>query len=213
MTAAAAARPSPVAVDPATNTVYAASDTPGNPFLGDTVYVISGPAPVTPQPTTATSARVRGYQPVAVRADLGRIRSALRARMPTRSRSRSTQATDTIYTPTSPTAERAWHRVGHQRRHLQRPQRERLRPDPLPLLLPGFGASAIAVDPTHNRVYATNIEDTSITTIDGHTCNGTKTNGCQITRTRPIVGDYPGAISVAPAVRKPHTSLMRKASR
>ena len=77
------------------------------------------------------------------------------------------------------------------------------RPPPPPR--PGSAPAAIAVDPINNRVYATNIEDTSVTTINGRTCNGTKTSGCQITRNRPIVGDYPGAISLDPAV---HTAYV-----
>jgi DNA-binding beta-propeller fold protein YncE len=76
----------------------------------------------------------------------------------------------------------------------------------------GFGANAIAVDPTTNRGYATNDEDTSVTTINGNICNGTKTNGCQITRTRPIVGDYPGSISVDPAIDTAYVAAS-KASR
>ena len=55
----------------------------------------------------------------------------------------------------------------------------------------GFGTKDIAADPTTHDVYATNDEDTSVTTIDGDTCRGTRTAGCGHTITRPIVGDYP----------------------
>jgi DNA-binding beta-propeller fold protein YncE len=65
----------------------------------------------------------------------------------------------------------------------------------------GFGASGVAIDQTTNQVYVTNIEDTSVTTIDGNNCNGTNANGCDHTKTDAIVGDYPGAISVDPAAR------------
>src|SRR6202161_3504100 len=64
----------------------------------------------------------------------------------------------------------------------------------------GFGANGIAVDPINNRVYATNIEDTSVTTINGNACNRSNKNGCDDTQTRPIVGDYPGSISIDPQV-------------
>jgi len=64
----------------------------------------------------------------------------------------------------------------------------------------GFGTVGITLDPKTDRVYATNTEDTSVTTINGNTCNSAKTKGCQTTRTRPIVGDYPGSISVDSAV-------------
>ena len=47
----------------------------------------------------------------------------------------------------------------------------------------GFGANGIAVDPTTNQVYATNIEDTSVTTINGaHLQRG------QAERLRPAPG-------------------------
>ena len=64
----------------------------------------------------------------------------------------------------------------------------------------GFGAVAIAVDPRTNMIYATNIEDTSVTTINGNACNRIKHRGCEHTLTRAIVGDYPHAISIDPAV-------------
>ena len=62
----------------------------------------------------------------------------------------------------------------------------------------GFGTDGIAVDQTTNRVYATNIEDTSVTTINGNTCNGTTARDCDRTQTRAVVGDYPGSIAVDP---------------
>jgi DNA-binding beta-propeller fold protein YncE len=64
----------------------------------------------------------------------------------------------------------------------------------------GFGANGIAIDPATNHVYATNIEDTSVTTINGNSCNGTNHTRCNHSLTRPIVGDYPGAISIDPQV-------------
>ena len=65
----------------------------------------------------------------------------------------------------------------------------------------GFGTKDIAADPTTHDVYTTNDEDTSVTTINGDTCRGTQTTGCSHTITRPIVGDYPRAIGLAPSVR------------
>ena len=185
-----------VAVNPATNTIYVTSDTLGNPFVGDSVYVIDGPTCDAadmagcgnpPKQISVGSDPVFGEaNPFGIAVD---------------------QATDTIYTANIFNGEGPGtvsvingatcnaHNAGGC--------------DQTPAVAPaGFGANAIAVDPTHNRVYATNIEDTSVTTINGHICNGTKTNGCQVTRTRPIVGDYPGAISVAPAV---HTAYVADA--
>ena len=34
----------------------------------------------------------------------------------------------------------------------------------------GFGASDLAVDPITNQVYSTNIQDASVTTVNGNTC-------------------------------------------
>ena len=62
--------------------------------------------------------------------------------------------------------------------------------------------------PDDDRVYATNIEDTSVTTINGHTCNGTKTSGCDRSRTQAIVGDYPGSITSTP---QPHRDTSQTA--
>ena len=76
----------------------------------------------------------------------------------------------------------------------------------------GFGTSDIAADPTTHDVYTTNDEDTSVTTIDGDTCRGTRTTGCGHTHTRPIVGDYPRAIGLAPAVRTAYVSDLQGVS-
>ena len=70
----------------------------------------------------------------------------------------------------------------------------------------GFGTKDIAADPTTHDVYTTNDEDTSVTTIDGDTCRGGRTDGCDHTITRPIVGDYPRAIGLAPTVRTAYVS-------
>ena len=64
----------------------------------------------------------------------------------------------------------------------------------------GFGTVGIAVDQATNRVYATNTEDTSVTTFSGNTCNGTTAHGCDRTHTQAVVGDYPGSIAVDPNV-------------
>jgi DNA-binding beta-propeller fold protein YncE len=185
-----------VAVNPATNTIYATSDTLGNPFVGHTVYVIDGPTcdaadmagcPNPPERISVGSDPVFGdANPFGIAVD---------------------RATDTIYTanifngegPGTVSVINGNICNAHNANGC----------DQTPAVAPaGFGAKAIAVDATTNRVYATNIEDTSVTTINGNTCNGTKTSGCHVTRTRPIVGDYPGAISVAPAV---HTAYVADA--
>jgi DNA-binding beta-propeller fold protein YncE len=37
----------------------------------------------------------------------------------------------------------------------------------------GFGAVGVAIDPATNTIYVSNIQDTSVSVINGATCNGT----------------------------------------
>ena len=177
-----------VAVNATTNTIYATSDTLGNPFVGHSVYVIDGPTcdaadmagcPNPPAMISVGSDPVFGdANPFGIAVD---------------------QATDTIYTANIFNGEgpgtvsvingnicNAHHTSGCGQ---------------TPAVAPaGFGANGIAVDQSTNQVYATNIEDTSVTTINGNSCNPTNAGGCNDTRTEATVGDYPSSISVDPAV-------------
>ncbi len=183
-----------VAVDPATNTVYAASDTLGNPFVGDRIYVING--------TTCDAANRTGCKKKPATIKLNQRPSnpfGIPGQQPNPFAIAVDPATDTIYTANIANGEgpgtvsiingnicNAHNTSGC---------------DQTPATAPaGFGADGIAVDPTNNHVYATNVEDTSITTIKGNSCNGTNPSGCGHARTRAIVGDYPSSISVDPAV-------------
>jgi YVTN family beta-propeller protein len=57
-----------------------------------------------------------------------------------------------------------------------------------------FGTEGVAVDPWTHDVYANNIEDTSVSVIDGRLCNARDTRGCTRTPAATVpVGDYPGA--------------------
>jgi DNA-binding beta-propeller fold protein YncE len=177
-----------VAVNAATNTIYATSDVlDANPYIGDSVYVING--------TTCDAANTAGCgnPPAAISVgsdpvfgDANPFGIAV------------DQATDTIYTANIFNGEgpgtvsvingnicNAHHKSGC---------------DQTPAVAPaGFGANGIAVDQSTNQVYATNIEDTSVTTINGNSCNRTNAGGCKDTRTEATVGDYPSSISVDPA--------------
>jgi DNA-binding beta-propeller fold protein YncE len=57
----------------------------------------------------------------------------------------------------------------------------------------GFGAEGVAIDPTTHTVYVNNIQDTSVSIIDGTTCNSQDHTGCRHTPPKIAVGDYPGA--------------------
>ena len=177
-----------VAVNPSTNTVYATSVAVSGAFLGHTVYVIDGP--------TCDAADTTGCANPPATISLG---TDPVFGDPTPLGIAVDQATDTIYTANIFNGEgpgtvsvidgatcNATNMSGC---------------DQTPATAPaGFGTNGIAVDPATNRVYATNVEDTSVTTINGNGCNGTSQNGCDDGVTRAIVGDYPGSITIDPAV-------------
>ena len=177
-----------VAVDPLTNTIYATSVTTGNPFLGDTVFVING--------TTCDAAETNGCSEPPATVDVG---------------SNATfgdanpfgiaidQATDTIYTANIANGEGPGtvSVIDGAICNGQDTNGCGQTPATAPA---GFGTASIDVDQLTNQIYAANIEDTSVTTINGNTCNGTNATSCDDTQTQAKVGDYPSAISIDPAV-------------
>ena len=64
----------------------------------------------------------------------------------------------------------------------------------------GFGAVGVAIDHTTHKVYVTNSEDTSVSVINGATCNRSNISGCSRTAAKIAVGDYPGSIAADPPV-------------
>jgi DNA-binding beta-propeller fold protein YncE len=178
-----------LAVDHATNTVYATNVVLGHPFGGDSVFVING-ATCDAMDTTGcgrTPATVTlgsdplgiAYNPWGITVD---------------------QATDTIYTaniadgegPGTVSVINGAICNGHDTNGCGQ----------TPAIAPaGFGAVGIAIDRTTHDVYVTNTEDTSLSVIDGTQCNGTDTSGCSHTPAKDSVGGYPGSIAIDPAVR------------
>jgi YVTN family beta-propeller protein len=69
-----------------------------------------------------------------------------------------------------------------------------------PLAATGFGSVDAAVDQTTHQVYVTNIQDHSVSVIDGAHCNGTHHGGCGQVSDKLAVDDYPVAIAVDPAI-------------
>ncbi len=178
-----------LAVDHATNTVYATNIVLGHPFGGDSVFVIDGATcdathrtgcGQTPATVTLGSDSLGiAYNPWGIAVD---------------------QATDTIYTaniadgegPGTVSVINGATCNGHDTNGCGQ----------TPAIAPaGFGAVGIAVDRTTHYVYVTNTEDTSVSVIDGAKCNGTDTSGCSHTPAKDSVGDYPGSIAIDPAVR------------
>ena len=178
-----------VAVNAATNTVYATSDVlDANRYIGDSVYVING--------STCDAADTNGCSESPATVDVG---------------SNATfgdanpfgiavdPETDTIYTanifngegPGTISVINGAICNGHDANGCAQ----------TPATAPaGFGANGVAIDQTTHQVYVTNIQDTSVTTIDGATCNGTNATSCDDTRTESTVGDYPSSIGVDAAV-------------
>jgi DNA-binding beta-propeller fold protein YncE len=178
-----------LAVNQATNTIYASNvyniGPVPPPFLGNTVYVIDGAT------CDAANTTGCGHTPAAV---------TLSADPPVGSNPWGIavdQATDTIYTANIADGEHPG-TVSVINGAICNGQNTS-GCDQTPALAPaGFGTVGIAVDQATNHVYATNTQDTSVTTSNGKTCNGTTARGCDHTRTRTVVGDYPGAIAVDP---------------
>ena len=180
-----------LAVNQATNTIYASNvyniGPFPPPFLGNTVYVIDG-ATCDAEETTGC-----GQTPAAV---------TLSANPPLGSNPWGIavdQATNTIYTANIADGENPGtvSVINGATCNAQNTSGCGQTPDAAPA---GFGTIAIAVDPATNNAYATNIQDTSVTKINGNSCTGTNPTGCKNTLTRPIVGDYPTAISIDPGV-------------
>jgi DNA-binding beta-propeller fold protein YncE len=177
-----------VAVDQATNTIYATSDTLGNPFVGRSVFVIKG--------ATCDATDTSGCAEPPATVDVGSNATFGNANP---FGIAVDQGTNTIYTanilngegPGTVSVINGAACNGEDTSGCSR----------TPATAPaGFGTKGIAVNQITNQIYATNIEDTSVTSINGNRCNGTDPSGCDDTRTHAIVGDYPGSISVDPFV-------------
>ena len=184
-----------VTVNPATNTIYATSNTTGGTqFLGHTVYMIDGTTCDAANTTgcgTVTATISVGTDPVFNDANPFGIAVDV--------------ATDTIYTANISNGEAPGTvsviNGATCNSHTTSGCGQ------TPAVAPaGFGTADVAIDQTTNRVYTANIEDTSVTTIDARTCNGTYVGGCKRSLTLPIVGDYPGSIAVDPAARTAYVS-------
>lgn len=64
----------------------------------------------------------------------------------------------------------------------------------------GFGATGLTIDPATGTIYVANIQDTSVSVINGATCNGTDHSGCGPAPAKVAVGNYPSALAVDAAI-------------
>ena len=172
-----------IAVNRATNTIFATNVVvpPSGPQIGDRVYVMNGAI------CNAANTTGCGQTPATVK--VGANPSGIAV----------DQATNTIYTANLADGELAGSVSvinGATCNGLsttgcgQTPQ----------TVAAGFGSVGIAIDPTRHRVYVTNIEDTSVSVINGNTCNGSDTTGCDQNPPKIAIGNYPAPIAVDPAV-------------
>jgi DNA-binding beta-propeller fold protein YncE len=166
-----------LAVNQATNTIYATNLVFANPFVGNTVYVING-ATCDAATTTGcgqTSATITaGFNPWGIAVD---------------------SATDTIYTANFADGEHPGTvsvingATCNGTDHSGCGQTPAAAPA-------GFGAINVTINPATNTVYVANLEDTSVTVIEGATCSGTDTTGCGQAHPKVAVGNYPGNVTV-----------------
>jgi DNA-binding beta-propeller fold protein YncE len=182
-----------VALDVRTNTVYATSTLLpplDAPFMGDSVYMINGahcdgsdssgcgqaPATVTLSQTPSNPFAIPGQQPTpwGIAVD---------------------DSTDTVYTanPANFEGPGTVSVINGATCNGQNTSGCSQTPATAPA---GFGSQYVAVDQLTNRVYATNLFDSSVTTINGNTCKGSSAGGCADAWTDANVGPGPGGIAV-----------------
>jgi DNA-binding beta-propeller fold protein YncE len=170
-----------LAVNQATNTVYATNViTDTNPYGGHSVYVFNG--------ATCDAAHTTGcgQAPATVNAGFNPWGIAV------------DQASDTIYTALNADGEHQGTVAVINGATCNGTTHTGCRQAPATVRA-DFGALAVAVDPATNTVYVTNIEDTSVSVINGNTCNGTNHTSCGRTPPKIAVGNYPGAVTTDPA--------------
>jgi DNA-binding beta-propeller fold protein YncE len=171
-----------VAVNETSNTIYATdTDMCSMPLLSDKVYVYNGAtcqAANTSGCGNAPATVTAGFNPFGIAVD---------------------QATNTIYTPLLADGEHAGSVAVINGATCNGTNTSGC--GQTPSVTPaGFGPVGAAVDPTTHDVYVTNIEDTSVSVIDGKDCNGTHANRCHQVSDKLPVDDYPTGIAIDPAV-------------
>jgi len=70
----------------------------------------------------------------------------------------------------------------------------------------GLGALGVAVDPRTQKLYVTNLQDTSVSVINGATCNSHNTSDCGHAPAEGAVGNYPFGIAVDAAIGTAYVS-------
>jgi DNA-binding beta-propeller fold protein YncE len=169
-------------VDQATNTVYATNVIVNTaPFGGDSVYVINGAT------CDAANTTGCGQTPASVTAGSNPWGIAV------------DQATDTIYTANIADGEHPGTVAVINGASCNGSDHAGCGQTPASVAA-GFGSVGVAIDPATDTVYVANIEDASVSVIDGAACNGSDIAGCSQAPPKLAVGYYPSALAVDPAV-------------
>jgi DNA-binding beta-propeller fold protein YncE len=180
-----------LAVNGATNTIYVAnSDQQNTPLGGNTVSVING--------TTCNAATTTGCGQPPQTITLGPAFTSPGAVA-------IDQATDTIYVANLQNGEEAGTVSVINGATCNATTTTGCGQTP-PSATAGFGPAGIAFDPAAETVYVANIQDTSVSVINGGTCNSSDTVGCGQAHAKVAVGNYPDAITADPAARTAYVS-------
>ena len=177
-----------VAVNEASNTIYATNTECCNvPILGDKVYVYNG-ATCDAADTTGCSSDpatvTAGFNPTGIAVD---------------------EETNTIYAPLLADGEHAGNVAVINGATCNGANTSGC--GQTPSLAPaGFGPLAAAIDPTTHAVYVANVEDTSLSVIDGKHCNGARSAQCGRATDKLAVDDYPRSLAIDPTVGTAYVS-------
>jgi DNA-binding beta-propeller fold protein YncE len=170
-----------LAVNPVTNTIYVTDVTTSTtPYSGHDVYVINGATC-----DTADHAGC-GQTPATINAGFNPLAVAV------------SQATDTIYTANFADDEHQGTVSVINGATCNGTDHHGCGQIPANITT-GFGAYDIAVDQSTDTIYVANLSDTSVSVINGRTCNRTDQAGCQLTPAKIAAGNYPDAIAIDPA--------------
>ena len=177
-----------LAVDQATNTIYATNViTNTAPFGGASVYVING--------ATCDAATTTGCGQTPATINVGNNPWGIAV----------DQATDTIYTANIADGEHPGTVSVINGATCNGTDHTGCGQTPTAVAA-GFGSVGVAIDPATDTVYVANSEDTSVSVINGATCNGADTTSCGQAPAKAAVGNYPGNIAVDPAARTAYIS-------
>lgn len=182
-----------LAIDQATNTIYATNLANVNDFTGYSVYVFNGAS------CDATNTAGCRQTPAIIKVGNPKTPGGLNPWGIA-----VDQATDTVYAALQANGDYAGSVAvingatcngSHTAGCHQKPR----------TIAAGWGSSELGINPKTNTIYTTNTEDESLSVIRGATCDRSTSSGCGITPPSMAAGSYPGfspgTIAVDPTAR------------